>query len=105
MRSDEVNEQARLAASETHLLGAWLEKRDRIVADPTCKRIEWLIANHLVQLGAGTSGWDELYRDPDDGRLWELTWPHSEMHGGGPPRLTCIPVDAARAKYGAVVDT
>ncbi|MBM2854655.1 MAG: hypothetical protein HW417_1583 [Steroidobacteraceae bacterium] len=100
-----MNEQARLATSETHLLGAWLEKRDRIVADPTCKRIEWLIASHLVQLGADSSGWGELYRDPDDGRLWELTWPQSEMHGGGPPRLTCVSVDAARAKYGAIVDT
>ena len=100
-----MNEQARLAASETHFLGAWLEKRDRIVADPNCKRIEWLIANHLVQLGADSSGWSELYRDPDDGRLWELTWPQSEMHGGGPPRLTCVSVDAARAKYGAIVDT
>jgi hypothetical protein len=64
-----------------------------------------LIANHLVQLGADSSGWSELYRDPDDSRLWELTWPQSETHGGGPPRLICIPVDAARAKYGAIVDT
>jgi hypothetical protein len=100
-----VNEQIPLASNETSLLGAWLEKRNRIVADPTCKRIEWLISKHLVQLGADSSGWSELYRDPDDSRLWELTWPQSEMHGGGPSRLTCIPVDAARAKYGAVVDT
>ena len=105
MRNDAVNEHTRLAANEANLLGAWLEKRDRMVADPACKRIEWLIANHLVQLSSDSSGWDDLYRDPDGGRLWELTWPRSEMHGGGPPRLTCIPVDAARAKYGAIVDT
>lgn len=99
-----MSDRTPLASNEISLLGAWLEKRDRIVANPTCKRIEWLIANHLVQLGADSSGWDDLYRDPDDGRLWELTRPQSEMHGGGPPRLTCIPIDAARAKYGAVVD-
>ena len=86
MRSDAVNEHTRLAANEANLLGAWLEKRDRIVADPICKRIEWLIANHHVQLGADPSGWGELYRGPHDGRLWQLTWPQSEMHGGGPPR-------------------
>jgi hypothetical protein len=100
-----VNEQTQLVAQETNLVGAWQMKRDKVVADSTCARIEWLVSNHLVQLGADSSGWDELYRDPGDGRLWELTWPQSEMHGGGPPRLTCIATEAARGKYGAVVDS
>ncbi|MDH4259569.1 MAG: Imm27 family immunity protein [Gammaproteobacteria bacterium] len=100
-----MNEHSRIAANETELLGAWKVKQDRVVADPNCERIEWLTSNHLLQLGADSSGWDELYRDPDDGRLWELTWPQSEMHGGGPPRLVLLSTDAARAKYGAVVDT
>jgi hypothetical protein len=97
--------QLKPADNETDLFGAWHVKRDKVVADPVCGRIEWLISNHLVQLGADSSGWDELYRDPHDGRLWELTWPQSEMHGGGPPRLTCLTIDAARGKYGAVVDS
>jgi len=97
--------QLKPAEKETDLFGAWLTKREKVVADPICQRIEWLISQHLVQLGADSSGWDELYRDPDDGRLWELTWPQSEMHGGGPPRLTCLTIDAARGKYGAVVDS
>ncbi len=97
--------QVKLSDHETDLVGAWQMKREKMIGDPTCQRIESLISNHLVQLGADSSGWSELYRDPDDGRLWELTWPQSEMHGGGPPRLTCIAADAARAKYGAVVDT
>lgn len=95
----------KLTPQDSDLIGAWQMKREKVIGDPTCERIEWLISNHLVQLGADSSGWDELYRDPDDGRLWELTWPQSEMHGGGPPRLTCLAIDAARAKYGAVVDT
>jgi hypothetical protein len=33
-----------------------------------------------------------------------LTCPQSEVHGG-PPRLTLMSMDAARAKYGAIVDT
>ncbi len=94
----------RLATRESDFVGAWQIKRETVVADPVCERIEWLISNHLVQLGADASGWDELYRDPNDGRLWELTWPQSEMHGGGPPRLTCLTFDAARRKYGAVMD-
>ncbi|MSQ91402.1 MAG: hypothetical protein EXR87_00495 [Gammaproteobacteria bacterium] len=95
----------KLTPLDTDLIGAWLMKKGAVTADRACRRIDWLIANHLVQLGVDASGWDELYRDPDDGRLWELTWPQSEMHGGGPPRLTCVAVDAARAKYGAIIDT
>jgi len=98
-------ELAQPATHETDLVGAWLMKREKVVADPIYQRIEWLISQHLVQLGADSSGWDELYRDPSDDRLWELTWPQSEMHGGGPPRLTCLTIDSARRKYGAVVDS
>jgi|APLak6261658528_1056013.scaffolds.fasta_scaffold18515_2 hypothetical protein len=96
--------QMKPAGHETDFVGTWKLRREAIVADPACERIEWLISNHLVQLTADPSGWDELYRDPEDGRLWELAWPQSEMHGGGPPRLTCLTIDAARSKYGAVVD-
>jgi hypothetical protein len=59
----------------------------------------------LRRLGSDPSGWDTLYRDPNDGRLWELTFPDSDSEGGGPPRLACLDVDAAREKYGAVVDS
>lgn len=94
----------KLADHETDLVGAWREVKGSIVADPTAHRIELLIDQQLVELGATASGWDVLYRNPDDGRLWELTWPQSEMHGGGPPRLACLPIEAARRKYGAIVD-
>ena len=104
METGALHEHARLAADETELTGVWKIKDAKITGDPVCERIEWLISNHLVQLGADSSGWSELYRDPDDGRLWELTWPQSEMHGGGPPRLTCLTIDAARGKYGTSVD-
>lgn len=100
-----MNEHNSLAANETSLLGNWSLNAVKVIADATCRRIEWLISNHLVQLGSDASGWDELYRDPDDGRLWELTWPQSEMHGGGPPRLSCLTADEARGKYGPVADS
>ena len=95
---------SRIAACEIDLNGAWQARGGKLVADPACARIEWLANNHLVLLGVDSTGWHELYRDPDDGRLWELTWPKSEMHGGGPPRLTCLTLQAARDKYGATVD-
>jgi len=42
-----------------------------------------------------------LYRDPDDGRYWERTYPQSELHGGGPPELRVLATEDARQKYGA----
>ncbi|MBI2735202.1 MAG: hypothetical protein HYX38_01410 [Rhodospirillales bacterium] len=58
-----------------------------MVADEICKRIETLVANYLDVLGVDASGWDTLYRDPNDSRLWELVHPQSELSGGGPPEL------------------
>jgi hypothetical protein len=55
-----------------------------VVGDETCRRIERLIKKHLVELGRDRFGWEVLYRDPNDGRFWELTYPHGEMHSGGP---------------------
>jgi hypothetical protein len=89
----------KLASVESDLIGKWQLEKDAIAADETCKRIHWLTNHYLVHVGTDPSGWDDLYRDPQDGRLWERTWPQSEMHGGGPPRLTCLTVDEARKKY------
>lgn len=89
----------KLASAESDLIGKWRLEGDAVVADETCKRIDWLISHHLVHVGTDSSGWDDLYRDPQDGRLWERTWPQSEMHGGGPPRLACVNLDEACRKY------
>ena len=88
-----------LQPNETVLTGDWLTEGGRIVADDVCGRIEWLVESRLERLAADASGWDTLYRDPRDGRLWERTYPRSEMHGGGPPQLRVISPDAAAAKY------
>ena len=99
-----MSDRANLTAEETELVGQWLFKGPRIIADAICKRIERLVSEYLVSLGADESGWDALYRDPDTGRLWELTWPQSFQHGGGPPRLRLVHADEVRTKYGAVAD-
>jgi hypothetical protein len=93
-----------LAADETELVGQWLSKGPRIIRDAICERIERLIAEYLVSLGTDESGWDALYRDPVTGRLWELTWPRSDQHGGGPPRLRLVHADEVRPKYGPITD-
>jgi hypothetical protein len=92
----------KLGPNETVLVGGWQLLDGRVQADTTCKRIEHLVSTQLIRLGSDASGWDELYRDPADGRLWERTYPCSESEGGGPPQLTWISRDAALAKYGRV---
>jgi hypothetical protein len=91
---------ARIASHEQVIRGEWITKEGKVQGDETCLRIEALIADHLKPLGRDASGWDHLYLDSDDGRYWELTYPESELHGGGPPCLICIPEKEARAKYG-----
>jgi hypothetical protein len=90
----------RLQPDETDLLGKWTFLNGRMWADPTTERIEVLVDRHLQKIATDWSGWETLYRDPQDGRYWEHTYPQSEMHGGGPPRLTNISFDEAKAKYG-----
>lgn len=89
-----------LQPHESDLVGRSELKDGKMVASATSRRIQWLVANQLVELGSDASGWDVLYRDPSDGRLWELTYPQSDSHGGGPPRLTCIGSGEVQRKYG-----
>jgi len=89
----------KIKADETQLIGKWLDENGRVLKDEVSFRIEQLIANYLEKIGSDDSGWDTLFRDPGDGRLWELTYPSSGLHGGGPPRLTVLTKEEARAKY------
>lgn len=91
----------RLKPEETDLLGKWEVISGNVVADATCERIELLTEQYLDKVAGG--GWDTLYRDPNDGRYWELTYPESSWQGGGPPRLTYLSHEQVRAKYGDVI--
>jgi hypothetical protein len=84
---------------ETIMVGQWIVENGRVVADQTSQRIARLIKENLVEVGRDASGWDVLYRDPEDDRLWELIYPHSEQHGGGPPELRALSVEKAKQKY------
>lgn len=89
-----------LLPSETELTGHWELIGGKVVSDDTCVRIQQLTSRMLVQIAHDPSGWNTLYRDPKDSRLWELSYPHSEMHGGGLPKLTCISSQRARDVFG-----
>ena len=89
-----------LGPGEHVLVGAWVEHGDRSVHDDVDRRIFWLVSRRLTLLAVAEGGWRQLYRDPRDGRLWELSFPHGSLHGGGPRRLEAITSDVASATYG-----
>jgi hypothetical protein len=62
----------KLSSTETDLIGSWELVNGEVQADATCKRIEWLTTGRLEKIAAGN--WTILFRDPEDGRYWELTY-------------------------------
>ena len=90
--------------SENIITGQWVQASNGVFEDSHCGRIRSLVETHLSKLGSDPSGWHTLYCDPVDGRLWELAFPQSHLHGGGAPELRCLGIDAAIAKYGIILE-
>jgi hypothetical protein len=88
-----------IKASETLLTGRWVLQGGRLAADDVCDRIFALTKSYLVEVARDASGWNTLYRDPNDGRYWELTYPQGELQGGGPPQLRCVQAKEVTEKY------
>ena len=87
---------------ESVITGRWIVVDGDIQRDEACQRIERLTQTYLVRVASDASGWDTLFRDPADDRLWELIYPESDLHGGGPPELRCMSEQEARGKYAGV---
>jgi hypothetical protein len=88
-----------LAAGEEQLTGHWIDTPAGPQGDDVEQRIFWLVTERLEALGSADGGWDWLFRDPRDGRLWELTHPQGSLHGRGPRQLTLITRRVAAEKY------
>jgi hypothetical protein len=86
---------------EDLLVGRWVETATGVVGDEACTRIASLIQHsfEVVAEHPEEGGWRTLYRDPRDGQLWERTYPQSHMHGGGPPSLSRIAAERAKAEF------
>jgi immunity protein 27 of polymorphic toxin system len=75
----------RLQPNEQILTGTWLVQDGRARGDAVCERIEWLIAHYLQKIvdSPHSGTWETLYRDPEDGRYWERTYPKAECTAAG----------------------
>ena len=76
--------------NHTEITGTWNLINGQIEADEMCKVIEQLISEKLVYLSVDNSGWYKLYKNEIDDSLWELSYPNSDLQGGGPPKLTKV---------------
>ncbi len=86
-------------ADEEALVGRWVVRDNEVIADEVCQTINHLISTRLRRVAEREGGWTVLYEDPIDKSYWELTYPHSEMQGGGPPKLTKLSIDNAWRAY------
>jgi hypothetical protein len=82
-----------LAPSETLLEGKWNFANGKAFADETTLRIHYLAGNVLTRIANDYKGWRVLFRDPADGRYWELSYPEGHMQSGGPRCLTLVDED------------
>lgn len=89
----------KIKPNEVEISGSWEIKNNQLVADENSDRINKLINNNLIFIASSESGWTRLYQDSDDQRYWELTFPNSDYHGGGPPKLVNISKVAAKKIY------
>lgn len=71
------------------LIGKWIQHGSEVFADDTCKLIEEMV-ERFNRVASRDNGWIVLFEDPKTVSLWELSYPNSELHGGGPPKLTRI---------------
>ncbi len=85
---------------DKNLIGKWVYENGLVRKDEVCEQIEWLLQNQLTQVGTDSSGWDTLYVNPSDHSFWELIYPQSENHTGGPPALIRISKEESAKKYG-----
>lgn len=86
----------KIQSHESSIEGKWIEIEGKVVVDENCARVELLIDSHLQKVAVSKSGWDLIYKDPADNRLWHLTYPQSHMHGGGPPSLFSVTESEAK---------
>jgi hypothetical protein len=69
-------------SAETQITGKWIAIDGHVQSDEAEQRIRELISTYLHYLAVDSSGWEKLYRDPADGRYWELTFPHGALQAG-----------------------
>lgn len=88
-----------LQPNESKLRGGIKANKTTVSFDEISERIVYLVTHRLTAIATDQSGWFRLYQDPTDLRYWQLSYPDSELHGGGAPMLENIAEAMAQNKY------
>jgi len=62
----------------------------KVTACGDAAAIDEMLATKLEEVRTEKSGWTIVFRHRDTNQLWELSYPQSELQGGGPRRLRRI---------------
>lgn len=87
-------------SSKQPLIGSWIERGAKVVADDVELEIERLLREELKHFAVSDENWSQLLVDENNNEYWELTHPKAQMHGGGPKMLSHVTKGIARSKYG-----
>ena len=68
----------------------WVSEDGKMIARGDAAAIDDMLGTKLEKIRSDASGWLVVYRHRETNQLWELSYPQSEMHGGGPRRLRLI---------------
>ncbi len=97
-------EELLVQSGESVLQGLWIDLGSRMEKDVAWQRIEWLVAEHFERLASADSGLESLYRDPTDGRLWELFPVRPELGEKSPLQLAVIDPQVAAERFEIVIE-
>ncbi len=83
-------ESTQLMTPAEDLRDIWVSEDGKPAARGDAAIIDEMPAAKLEEVGTDVSGWLVIFRHRETNQLWELSYPQSELHGGGPRRLRLI---------------
>lgn len=72
------------------LRDVWYSESGKMAARGDAAVIDDLLATKLEEIKVDPVNWIVIFRHRDTNQLWELSYPQSELHGGGPRRLRLL---------------
>ena len=80
-------EPEKILSDRADLADRWIMRGSGMSNEGDAGEIDALLSADLAEVANTDDGWRIVYRHRATGVLWELSYPHSEMQGGGPRRL------------------
>jgi len=83
-----------IPSDRADLADRWVMRGPAVSNEGDADEIDALLSTELIEVAKADDGWRILYRHRATSALWELSYPNSERHGGGPRRFRELPLRA-----------